>query len=46
MDVSSIAIHKLLVLNGAGSIPTHAGCVIDGNCAWDHKHVTGACTVY
>ena len=36
MVVSNIAIHKPLVLNGTGSIPTHAGCVIDGD-KWQFK---------
>ncbi|KAL4075275.1 hypothetical protein V8B97DRAFT_2022271 [Scleroderma yunnanense] len=36
MVASNIAIHKPLVLNGTGSVPTHAGCVIDGN-KWQFK---------
>ena len=36
MVASNISIHKPLVLNGTGSIPTHVGCVIDGD-KWEFK---------
>ena len=36
MVVSNTAIHKPLVLNSTGSIPTHAGCDIDGD-KWQFK---------
>ena len=31
MVASNIATHKLLVLNGTGSIPTHVGSIVDGD---------------
>ncbi|KAI6009612.1 putative nonribosomal peptide synthetase [Pisolithus orientalis] len=39
MVVTDIAIHKPLVLNGSGSNPGHAGCVIDGD-KWQFKAST------
>ena len=36
MVASNVAIHKPLVLNGTGSIPTHFSCVIDGD-KWEFK---------
>ncbi|KAG6333238.1 hypothetical protein ID866_5853, partial [Astraeus odoratus] len=39
MVVSNVAIHKPLVLNGSGSNPGHAGCIIDGD-KWQFKAST------
>ena len=39
MVVNNIAIHKPLVLNGAGSLPGHAGCVIKGD-KWEFRAAT------
>ncbi|KIJ63455.1 polyketide synthetase [Hydnomerulius pinastri MD-312] len=39
MVASDIAIHKPLVLNGPGSFPGHAGCVIDGD-KWQFRAST------
>ncbi|KAG9317960.1 hypothetical protein JVU11DRAFT_12 [Chiua virens] len=39
MVVSNIAIHKPLVLNGPGSTPGHAGCVING-AKWEFRAAT------
>ena len=39
MTVNNIAIHKPLVLNGAGSFPGHAGCVINGD-KWEFRATT------
>ncbi|KAG9316161.1 hypothetical protein JVU11DRAFT_3844 [Chiua virens] len=39
MVVSNIAIHKPLVLNGPGSMPGHAGCVINGD-KWEFRAAT------
>ena len=36
MVASNVSIHKPLVLNGTGSIPTHVGCVIDGD-KWEFR---------
>ncbi|KIM55674.1 hypothetical protein SCLCIDRAFT_87905, partial [Scleroderma citrinum Foug A] len=36
MVASNVAIHKPLILNGTGSIPTHVGCVIDSD-KWEFK---------
>lgn len=39
MVVTNTAIHKPLVLNGPGSNPTHAGCIIDGD-KWQFRAST------
>ncbi|KAI9458237.1 putative nonribosomal peptide synthetase, partial [Boletus coccyginus] len=39
MVVNNIAIHKPLVLNGSGSFPGHAGCIINGD-KWEFKSAT------
>ena len=39
MIVTDIAIHKPLVLNGTGSLPGHAGCVINGD-KWEFRAAT------
>ncbi|KAF9228933.1 putative nonribosomal peptide synthetase [Gyrodon lividus] len=39
MVASNIAIHKPLVLSGAGALPGHAGCVIDGD-KWQFRAST------
>lgn len=39
MVVSDITIHKPLVLGGSGSIPGHAGCVINGD-KWEFRAAT------
>ncbi|KAH7890103.1 putative nonribosomal peptide synthetase [Phlebopus sp. FC_14] len=39
MVASDISIHKPLVLNGTGSSPNHAGCVIDGD-QWQFRAST------
>ncbi|KAI9455958.1 hypothetical protein HD554DRAFT_2317618 [Boletus coccyginus] len=39
MVVNHIAIHKPFVLNGAGSLPGHAGCVINDD-KWEFKATT------
>ncbi|KIK92693.1 hypothetical protein PAXRUDRAFT_146735 [Paxillus rubicundulus Ve08.2h10] len=39
MVASNVAIHKPLVLNGAGALPAHAGCVIDGD-KWQFRAST------
>ncbi|KAI6142295.1 putative nonribosomal peptide synthetase [Pisolithus thermaeus] len=39
MVVTNIAIHKPLVLNGSGSNPGHAGCIIDGD-KWQFRAST------
>ncbi|KIJ63457.1 polyketide synthetase [Hydnomerulius pinastri MD-312] len=39
MVATDIVIHKPLVLNGAGALPGHAGCVIDGN-KWQFRAST------
>ncbi|KAF8414445.1 hypothetical protein L210DRAFT_3654203 [Boletus edulis BED1] len=36
MVVNNIAIHKPLVLNGAASLPGHAGCVMNGE-KWEFR---------
>ncbi|KIJ60828.1 polyketide synthetase [Hydnomerulius pinastri MD-312] len=39
MLVQDVAIHKPLVLKGHGTMPTHAGCIIDGN-RWQFRAST------
>lgn len=39
MVLNNIAIHKPLVLSGPGSLPGHAGCVINGN-KWEFRAAT------